>query len=130
MISHAAAFDRLRKFALVGLLAAFILVALSYLLVSAGLAPFPASALAYLFAFAAAYTGQRSWTFGGRHDHRRALPRYLLLQLACAAFSGVVSHVSVSRFGMPPFAMALVTTIMASAASFVFSSLWVFSDRL
>jgi hypothetical protein len=51
------------------------------------------------------------------------------LQIGCAAFSGLVSHLAVTRFGMSPLAMAATTTIAASAASYVLSSNWVFPAR-
>jgi len=73
-----------------------------------------------------AYLAQRGWTFGGSHAHARALPRYFVLQAGCAIFSGVVSHIAVARFGMAPLPMAVATTIAASAASYVVSSVWVF----
>jgi putative flippase GtrA len=119
----------LLRFTLVGVGAALLLFSLSYLFVEAGLPPFPASALAYGIAFAAAYTGQRNWTFGSGHPHRSALPRYLAVQLACGGLAGFVSHVSVTRLGMPPLAMAAATTVLASAASFLATSLWVFPRR-
>ena len=80
-------------------------------------------------AFVVAYTAQRGWTFGGQHDHASAMPRYLALQVGCAVFSGLVSHVAVAHFGMSPLAMSALTTIAASAVSYVLSSLWVFPAR-
>lgn len=120
---------RLFRFVVVGVGAALLFFVLAFLLVSAGLPPFPGSALAWAAAFVVAYTAQRGWTFGGRHDHGHAFPRYFAVQLGCAAFSGIVAHVAVHRFGMSPLAMSAVTTVLASAASFVLSSLWVFPDR-
>jgi putative flippase GtrA len=121
---------RFVRFVVVGVGAALLFFVLAFLLVSAGLPPFVGSALAYAVAFVVAYSAQRGWTFGGRHDHSHALPRYFAVQLGCATFSGVVSHVAVYWLGMSPFAMSAVTTVLASAASFVLSSLWVFPDRV
>ena len=120
---------RLFRFVAVGVGAAGLFFVLAFLLVSAGLPPFAGSTIAYAIAFAIAYTAQRGWTFGGRHDHAQAFPRYLALQLACAGFSGLVSHVAVNSFGLSPLAMSAVATILAGAASYVLSSLWVFPDR-
>jgi putative flippase GtrA len=121
--------QRLFRFLVVGVGAAALLFVLTYLLVSAGLPPFLGSMLAYAVAFVVAYTAQRGWTFAGRHDHSRAFPRYLTLQLCCALFSGLVSHVAVTRLGMSPLAMSALTTVLAAAASYLLSSLWVFPDR-
>ncbi|TGP47001.1 GtrA family protein, partial [bacterium M00.F.Ca.ET.229.01.1.1] len=88
--------SRLFRFLVVGVGAALLLFVLSWLLVSLGLSPFVGSAAAYAIAFVVAYSAQRGWTFGGEHDHATALPRYLTLQLGCAVFSGLVSHVAVA----------------------------------
>jgi putative flippase GtrA len=120
---------RLFRFAVVGVGAACLLFVLSFLLVSTGLSPFSASVLAYSVAFAVAYTAQRSWTFGDRHDHSNSFRRYLVLQAGCAIFSGVVSHAAVEWLGMSALAMSMMTTIAASGASYIVSSTWVFPDR-
>ncbi len=118
--------SRMCRFLIVGSGAALLLLVLSYALVSLGMSPFTGSVLAYAVAFCCAYTAQRGWTFGGDHDHARALPRYFVLQAGCAAFSGLVSHLAVTHLGMAPLPMAAATTIPASAASYVVSSAWVF----
>ena len=119
----------LLRFATVGVAAAFLYFVMAYVLVTLGLSPFRGSVLAYAFAFCFAYSAQRQWTFGGQHAHVRALPRYFVVQLACAALSGLVSHVAVSRLAMSPLPMAVLSTFAASAVSYVFSSLWVFPLR-
>ncbi|MDX8432287.1 GtrA family protein [Mesorhizobium sp. M4B.F.Ca.ET.190.01.1.1] len=120
---------RLFRFLVVGVGAALLLFVLSWLLVSLGLSPFVGSAAAYAIAFVVAYSAQRGWTFGGEHDHATALPRYLALQLGCAVFSGLVSHVAVAHFGLSPLGMSALTTVATSALSYVASSLWVFPAR-
>jgi putative flippase GtrA len=114
------------RFVTVGIGAAVLLFALSYLFVSFGMSPFLGSIAAYAVAFAVAYTAQHGWTFGGAHAHAHALPRYLAVQLGCALISGLVAHVSVESFGGTPFAMSSAVTVAASAASYILSSLWVF----
>lgn len=120
---------RLARFLIVGAGAAGLLFALSLAFVTAGMAPFWGGALAYAIAFVVAYSLQRAWTFGGRHRHGQALPRYLTLQICCATLSGVIAHVAVDRFGLPPLAMAALATVIVSAISYVASSLWVFPER-
>ncbi len=120
---------RLVRFVIVGAGAAGLLFALSYFFVRLGWPPFIASMVAYAISFAAAYTAQRNWTFQSGQDHRRTLPRYFVLQAGCAITSGVTAHLTVSLFGASPFVMAVVTTIIASAVSFVLSSQWVFAAR-
>jgi putative flippase GtrA len=119
---------RLIRFAVVGIGAALLFFVLSWALVSAGLRPFVGSVIAYVLAFVVAYSAQRGWTFEGRHDHAHALPRYLVTQLACAAFAGLSAHVAVSIFSASPPIMSAITTVAASAASYVLSLVWVFRD--
>ncbi|MFA6032343.1 MAG: GtrA family protein [Myxococcota bacterium] len=119
---------RLIRFAVVGIGAALLFFALSWALVSAGLPPFVGSVIAYVLAFVVAYSAQRGWTFQGRHDHAHALPRYLATQLVCAAFAGLSAHVAVSIFSASPLVMSAITTVAASAVSYVLSSVWVFRD--
>ena len=120
---------RLVRFVTVGVGAATLLFALSYLFVRLGMSPFTGSIAAYAIAFAVAYTCQHGWTFGGVHDHSHALPRYLAVQLGCALISGLVAHVSVEGLGGSPLAMSIAVTTVASAASYVLTSLWVFPRR-
>lgn len=118
---------RLARFATVGVAAALILFLLSFVLTHLGVPPFAAGAAAYAAAFAFAYTLQHGWTFGGGQPHRRALPRYLIVQCGCALLSGAVSHLALGGLGLAPWAASGLTTIVASAASFVLSSCWAFA---
>ncbi|TPL93956.1 GtrA family protein [Mesorhizobium sp. B2-3-12] len=120
---------RLFRFLTVGVAAALLLFALSWLLVSLGLSPFLGSLLAYALTVALAYSAQRGWTFGGQHDHARALPRYLAVQAGCAVFSGAVSHIAVAYLGMSAPAMSALMTVATSTLSYLLSSLWVFPMR-
>ena len=120
---------RLARFLIVGAGAAGLLFALSFAFVTAGMAPFWGGSLAYAIAFVVAYSLQRAWTFGGKHGHGHAFPRYLTLQLSCATLSGVISHVAVDGLDLPPLAMSALATVIVSAISYVASSLWVFPER-
>jgi putative flippase GtrA len=120
---------RLFRFVTVGVGAGLLFFVLSFLFVSAGMPPFSGSLLAFAIAFVFAYAAQRGWTFEGRHDHRRSLPRYLALHVSCALFNGIVAHVLVRYFGMSPFAMSATTTVLGGAVSYVASRLWVFPDE-
>lgn len=116
------------RFVTVGVGAAALLFVLSYLFVSAGMTPFAGTAVAYGIAFTAAYTAQRAWTFGSRHGHGHALPRYFIIQLGCALMSGVLAQLLVTYLQMPPLAMSAVTAAAASIASYFLSSRWAFAE--
>ncbi|MCB1381992.1 MAG: GtrA family protein [Notoacmeibacter sp.] len=115
------------RFLLTGAGGAMLLFALMLAFSKAGVAPFAASAIAYVLSFATVYSIHRSWTFPGRASHRHALPRYLIIQLVAALFSGFVAQALVVRFGFDPVAMAACTTIAASIFSYFASSLWAFA---
>lgn len=120
---------RLARFITVGLGAALLLFCLTWLFAKIGMSPMVGGMAAYAIAVAIAYTAQRSWTFGGRHDHVRALPRYLAVQACCAILSGLTSQLTVTMLAAPPMLMSAIATVAASAASFLLSSLWVFPQR-
>ncbi len=127
-ISQLADGKRLFRFAVVGIGAAALLFVLSYLFVRFGMSPFSGSTLAYAIAFAVAYTAQRNWTFESRQRHGRTLPRYFAVQAGCAITAGITAHTAVTLFGASALVMSIVTTIVASAVSFVLSSLWAFAQ--
>ncbi|MEQ1939770.1 GtrA family protein [Mesorhizobium sp. CN5-321] len=118
--------SRLVRFVVVGVAAAGMLFMLGWLLISAGLSPFAGSVIAYVATFLCAYAAQRGWTFGGLHSHAHALPRYFILQVGCAVFSGLVAHVAAAGFGLPPLAISAVMTVAVSAVSYIGSLCWVF----
>lgn len=125
--ANTAGFRRLQRFVIVGVGAALLLFGLSYAFVHMGMTPFTGSTLAYAIAFVVAYFAQKSWTFQSRERHTTTLPRYFVLQAGCAITSGITAHTAVTVFGASPFVMSAVTTIVASAVSFVLSSIWVFT---
>jgi len=116
------------RFALVGVGAAALMFALSYLFVSVGMRPFLGATVAYAIAFVFAYMTQRAWTFGARHRHGHAFPRYCAIQVVCALLSGVLAHLLVAYLSTPPLIMSAVTTVAASVASYFLSSRWAFAE--
>ncbi|MBN9037910.1 MAG: GtrA family protein [Rhizobiales bacterium] len=115
----------LARFAGVGLGAAALLFSLTWLLTEAGLPPFGAGIAAYAVSLAVAYLLQRGWSFGGRHAHGHALPRYLASQALAALTSGAVAHAA-SAGGLDTGLASAAATIAASSVSLLLSLLWVF----
>lgn len=119
----------LARLAATGATAALMFAVCTYALRAwVGLQPFMASTVAYLAAFAFAYTTQRRWTFGGRHSHNRTFPRYLAAQVLCLLLSAALSQILGMTWGASPLAMASITTVAISAISFGLSRFWVFAD--
>lgn len=117
---------RLARFVASGLAGAGVYFCAYVLATHAGLPPFAANLAAYFVAFFVGYALQRGWTFESRHRHRTALPRYFIVQLGCALVTSVASQAASLLVAMPPIMLALASTGLAGAASYVASILWVF----
>ena len=129
MNSTAGEVKTLTRFLVAGTTAALIFAACTYTLRAwVGLQPFAASTVAYLVAFAFAYSTQRRWTFGGQHSHGHALPRYLAAQVFCLLLSAGLSQATEAFWGASPLVMVGTTTVAVSAISFALSRFWVFAD--
>src|SRR5260370_15200141 len=90
------------KFVVAGGSTAALFLVLCYVFAKSGAPPFLASIAAYALAFGIGYALQRGWTFNAQHRHQEAFPRYLALQAGCGLFSGGVSQVAVTGFGLSP----------------------------
>jgi putative flippase GtrA len=119
---------RMVRFICVGAGVALFFMLLAYLLISGGVAPFLASVLAYGLCFVVAYLLQRFWTFEAKHPHREALPRYLVLQVGCALFSGLVPQVAIDRFGATRLVASGLAAFSAGLLSYIGSAYFVFPD--
>ncbi len=87
-------------------------------------------AAAYALAFCLMYAAQYAWTFRATSAHSITLPRYGFLQLICGAFTISATRIFVDVFaGAPPLLISAVATIIAGTASYILSSVWVFSQR-
>jgi putative flippase GtrA len=120
---------RMCRFVLTGIAAAAVFFSVTMALIRAGLAPFPATLIAYAPSFATGYYLQHGWTFGGCHAHRRSLPRYFAVQFGCCIVCGFCAHAALLA-GLPPLPLSLMTTAATSIISFIASALWVFRDPI
>jgi putative flippase GtrA len=93
-----------------------------------GLAPFTSSVLAYVSALGLGYHVQRNWSFRARHSHSKAVPRYIVLQVGCAVFSGLGAQTATVYLHMPPLTMSILNTLLMAMISYVVSLYWVFPD--
>lgn len=116
------------RFLLTGAGAALLFLSLSLLFATAGLTPFVGSVAAYSIALVVGYSAQRNWTFGARHRHTRAFPRYMALQGGCALSSGTIAHGATHILGLAPLPMSILTMCAVGFLSYVASSRWVFPN--
>ena len=116
------------RFVITGGAAALIFAATAFALRSWFEAPpFLASGTAFLAGFVFAYPLQRQWTFGGRHGHRKALPRYFAAQIICLALSALISQALVVVGGAQPAVMAVGTVGAVGLVSLILTRFWVFA---
>jgi putative flippase GtrA len=119
----------LMRFVVIGVSCAGLFFLLCYVLQTmAKLGIFSSTILAYAGAFAAGYLGQRSWAFKSQAGHLTTLPRYAAMQIGCAIFTAYATHAVANRAQISPFVSSLLATLIASGASFLISSAWVFAE--
>jgi putative flippase GtrA len=120
---------RLARFIVSGGLASLTFFVASFALLEIGWRPWAANLTAYAIGFVVGYSLQRGWTFQGRHAHGSALPRYFILQAACAGLTALAGEIGGSLLGLPPLLVAIGSTGLAGAISYLGSLLWVFPTR-
>jgi putative flippase GtrA len=118
--------SQLIRFGLVGGTAAGLYFIACLFFIQSGFGPFWGSMLAYGLAIFTSYALQRGWTFRGRHRFRDSLPRYLLLQLACALMAAGLAKFLIGQWHLAPATMALATTLAVGSTSYLGSRCWVF----
>lgn len=115
------------RFALVGAAATAAHAAAGVALLHAGLAPLPATALAFLLAFQISLQGHRRWTFRDRAaPGARATPRFAAVALAGLGANALLLS-ALSRHVSPDLALPAACLIVA-AMTFVLSRAWVFAS--
>lgn len=117
------------RFLIVGVLASILQFVLTYGFMRLGLMPALAVSVAFMVAFASAYSAHRRWTFSSvRVVHGRALPRYALTQCLSLALGACMAEIC-ARLALPHALTAAAATLASGGLSYVLSSRWVFSGR-
>jgi putative flippase GtrA len=114
------------RFVVVGMTAAALFFAICWSAQSRGVPAFWAGLIAYVGAFAMAYLGHHSVTFGGRHLHRRTMPRYAALQGFCASLAAATSYLLTRPQLFSPLEISAATTLFIGAVAYFGSRNWVF----
>ena len=125
-------FNRLLSFALIGGLSAGVYVSLYLTFLHFGLMSGAANALAFGCAVIAQYIGQARLTFRRQLNDPRQMMRFGLMITSGAATSAVITGGIAPYFMQPPWAGAVIVTLVLPIQNFAFMSLWVFakSDTL
>ncbi|MDQ7988106.1 MAG: GtrA family protein [Candidatus Dactylopiibacterium sp.] len=114
------------RFLLVGGSATALHYALMAALLATGMAGAgAASAIGYTLSTFYNYAANARFTFGGGHDHRRSLPRFLLTALAGLGINQILL-LGLIRLGLPVPAAQLCATAGVLLWNYLVNALWSF----
>jgi putative flippase GtrA len=92
-------------------------------------APALASALAYAACVPPAYLAQRNLAFRADAPHRRAFPRYVMLQAPLLLLGAALSWLLIDRLSWPEALSFFLIGPSVAMVSFVAQRLWTFAKR-
>jgi putative flippase GtrA len=118
----------LTRFGAVGVLSNALLYALYLGATALGMGPKSAMTLLYCVGVAQTFVLNRQWTFGGRGDMRRALPRYGAAYAAGYALNFVLLMAFVDAAGLPHQAVQAVLIVLIALLMFLAQKFWVFRE--
>ncbi len=120
----------LMSFLLIGGIAALLFVALSAAMI--GLYPaVPAwmmSAGCYAAFILPVYLMHRRFTFRSGEEHRRALPRYVAVQVSALVLASAFSFLCYSMLGLSGWSAALIVIALTSGVNFMALRFWAFAS--
>ena len=128
-----------RKRSVAGELVGFILVggsgALAFVVLSTltiglktGVPDWIMSVLCWLSLIGPVYLGHRLWSFRTGVPHRRALPRYIAVQLCGIVLAAIFSYVCYRVLGQSTVVASTVVTALTSAVNFAILRAWAFGE--
>lgn len=121
---------QISRFALVGVLATLVHLAIGTTLIGAGLAPLLANPVAFVTAFLVSFTGHHWITFAG---HGRPLTQTLSRFAVTAVLGFCVNEaalaVLVGATPVPPAAALVASTGLAAVVTFGISRTWAFRSQ-
>jgi putative flippase GtrA len=116
------------RFAVVGLVATLVHVAVVVVLVeAAGSAPLLANAIAFALALAVSYAGNHQWTFRARGNHRRHFPRFATTAGLGLLLNQTIMYVMIEGLGQDYRVALALVVLVVPLLSFLLNRLWSFS---
>jgi putative flippase GtrA len=116
----------LARFGVVGVLSNALLYVLYLAATALGMGPKSAMTLLYCVGVAQTFVLNRQWTFGGRGDMRKALPRYGAAYAAGYALNFVLLMALVDAAGLPHQAVQAALIALIALLMFLAQKFWVF----
>lgn len=115
------------RFLLVGGLCTALQYALLILFVEAlHMSPTPASTIGYVASSLVNYLLSYSFTFRSNADHRRALPRFILIALCGVALNAAVTYTGTAVLGLQYLLAQVIATAVTLVWNFVVNLRWTF----
>jgi len=93
----------------------------------AGIPAWASNAACYALFLIPAYLAHKRYSFQSDAPHRRALPRYLGVQVASIIATALFSYVSYSMWGMETAAGAFTALILTAGVKFIVLRTWAFA---
>lgn len=120
---------QLASFLIVGGTAAgsFVLLSSAMLGLRTGIPDWIVSSLCYAAFIVPVYLAHRQFSFNSRAQHRRALPRYVAVQLSGLTLAAIFSFVAYGVFRLPPVMASMLVIGLTSGVNFTVLRLWAFS---
>ena len=92
-----------------------------------GVPAWATNSLAYSIFLIPAYLANRRFAFQSDAPHRRALPRYVTVQVGSIIVTGLFSYVSYNVWGLETAQGALVALLLTAGVKFVVLRAWAFA---
>jgi putative flippase GtrA len=92
-----------------------------------GIPVWATNSVAYAIFLIPAYLANRRYAFQSNAPHRRALPRYVTVQVGSIIVTGLFSYVSYEMWGMETATGAFVALILTAGVKFVVLRAWAFA---
>jgi putative flippase GtrA len=116
-------------FVLIGLggMAGFVVLSGLVLNLATGLPDWLASSLCYGAFIVPVYLLHRRFSFGSEAPHRRALPRYVMVQGMALALATLFSVLAYGMLSMPTLVASILVVTMTSGVNFIVLRAWAFA---
>jgi putative flippase GtrA len=123
-------FQQIRRFALVGVLATVLHVAVAMVCVTKiALNPLVANFFGFTVATLWSFFANWAWTFEKKTAVGNSAHKFLILSLCCFLLSELIVFVAVSQMNLPMWAAMLPVVVLVPSLSFVGSKFHVFKQH-
>lgn len=117
------------RFILVGISSGAIYAGVTALLVSAAVAPVPASLVGYAVSVPTSFLGHRRFSFRSNGHWTAEAVRFVVMQAINIAVTAAAMHGAVGLFHVPYYWGMAATVVLVPIANFICMNVWVFRNQ-